>query len=46
MGAGFHGGFGATKGSRSSNEAYPGTVKLVKNWPRRGVWSICNESSA
>lgn len=33
MGAGFHGGFGATKGSRNSNEAYPGTVKLVKSGP-------------
>ncbi len=33
MGAGFHGGFGATKGSRYNNEAYPGTVKLVKKGP-------------
>ena len=33
MGAGFHGGFGATAGSRSAGKAYPGTVKLVKNGP-------------
>lgn len=31
MGAGYHGGFGATKGSRASNDAAPGTVKLVKH---------------
>lgn len=29
MGSGYHGGFGATKGSRYPN-AFPGTVKLVK----------------
>ncbi len=33
MGAGFHGGFGNTKGYRINNSAYPGTVKLVKKGP-------------
>lgn len=33
MGAGFHGGFGATKGSFITNEAFPGTVKLVNSGP-------------
>jgi len=30
MGAGFHGGFGGTKGAKGNIDAVPGTVKLVK----------------
>ncbi len=33
MGAGYHGGFGATKGGKRARDAYPGTVKPVKSGP-------------